>query len=202
MIGDLLAKLARKQDLTPGEIEELRLAGNSLKASSDLVSGWSSLGFDSPAFKFVRIEQAEFGIQPNVFAALRSTTGQSIATSTATDLTFNEIKRQTGTKMFDLTVSTSRLYPEVPGYYYCWGYVTLAANATGVRFIGVHHVSPTADTAIGEISTLPNGVIVDNIGFNGGHWFDIGDYLKVTLWQNSGGPLTAGTHQLFCMKIE
>lgn len=115
------------------------------------------------------------------------TVGQSIPTSTWTQLTFTteEIDTYNG---HDNVTNNSRYTAQVAGWYYALGVVAFPTNVTGRRVaqLSVNGIqqrqSEFADTtAAGALMVYP---------VEGRVYMNFNDYLEVGAWQSSGGALS------------
>ncbi len=85
------------------------------------------------------------------------------------------------------TVNNSRYTAVVAGYYFCSGVVAFAPNATGNRFVEFAKNSAALVPDIRVNATT--GGWATHIGLANLVQLNVGDYLELQGWQNSGGAL-------------
>lgn len=124
------------------------------------------------------------GIRARVYnnADIVLTTGANAA------LTFNSERYDTDT-IHSTSVNTSRLTMPFAGWYYVWGCVQFAANATGFRQLSIvvnNATTVAVQNALNIGAAAVVRIVVDTI-----YEFAAGDYVELFASQNSGGNLNA-----------
>lgn len=128
----------------------------------------------------------------------RQTAGQGITTGgTPQPLTFTT-EDIDSSGMHSTVSNTSRFTAVYPGWYWCNGGVDWPASATGTRVVG-WQVTPISS----GVTTGVNGGDTSIQGFAGltnrqparfvKVFLNVGDYVELTAFQNSGGTLTLDT---------
>lgn len=118
-------------------------------------------------------------------AELRQTSAQTISTGTFTAINFDteDLDSADG---HDAGLP-SRYTAVYPGYYEVGGGVTFAANATGRRLARMHVNSALVS---GSVSGLPGNASILGFALRAKKVFlNIGDYLEIFMFQDSGGNL-------------
>lgn len=125
--------------------------------------------------------------------ASRSTT-QSIANTTDTAITFDAVNSDAWACWS--AGQATRLTAPIPGRYSATGLISWAGNATGFRSIWIEK---NGTSTLGRQSTV-------SVGAGNPTWmeataqpFDMvpGDYLRLIVWQNSGGALNVNNSSTF-----
>lgn len=122
-------------------------------------------------------------------ATLTQTVAQSIATATATAITFDATTLDSYNGHSN-TTNNSRYVAQVPGYYEVSGMVCFAPNATNDRKAQIYKNGSPIGGAQGQTPTVSNGngtsVVTPNflVYLNG-----TGDYVELFATQYSGGNL-------------
>lgn len=127
-------------------------------------------------------------------AELRQTSVQSIPNSSSTSVTFDVEDLDSnvgGISQHDTSSNTSRFTAAYPGRYKFSGAVAFAANASGVRITqwavngAVQNGSDTEITPVsGAVTVVPARTRTFQL--------EVGDYVELRAFQNSGGALNTG----------
>lgn len=110
----------------------------------------------------------------------------SIPSATPTALTFNSERRDDGS-LHDTGTNTDRLTAPAAGWYYIWGNVEYASNATGFRTTsvrlnaGASIIAATQAAAVSGSETIMNTSCLQYLA--------AGDYVRLYVYQSSGGAL-------------
>lgn len=111
---------------------------------------------------------------------------QSIPNATVTVLAFNSERFDTD-GIHDTVTNNSRLTCKTAGKYLIIGNIHFAANATGARAIHIRLNGATFIANDGRASASATDVNVLTISTL--YQLNAGDYVELTVWQNSGGAL-------------
>lgn len=124
-------------------------------------------------------------------AVLRQTVAQSIPNSTFTAFLFDteDIDRDNG---HSTVTNTSRYTAQTAGWYTVQGSVNFAVSTTGQRTIVLRPNGGAATTyknkqQVPMTGTVGSGSLVTVSTF----FFNVGDYVEVLGWQNTGGALNS-----------
>jgi hypothetical protein len=114
----------------------------------------------------------------------------SISHSTVTALTFNSERFDTNS-LHDTGSNTSRLTAPVTGVYMISGSVQFASNATGIRaaFIRLNGSTNIAT----QILPVASSTDIFTFGVQTIYQLTAGDYVELTVFQNSGGSLNVNS---------
>ena len=199
MIGNSIARLARGEQLTLAEIEELRYELNAMQAVKNTVSSW--IGADgSLSVPFLRAEQAEFQIMPLGLLYLGLQGAQSIPNDVATPVSF-EVSRATSPYFNWESATPTRITWATPK---CrpvlfLGMAEFAANSTGRRAVHINQydASDTLLSGATLISIQPDTSLIATIPFASPFLMEaLTSYIKATVQQTSGGALDLGFFRL------
>ena len=127
-------------------------------------------------------------------AELRQGSAQSIPNNTSTGVTFNIQdldENVAGTAQHDTVTNSSRFTAVYPGWYQCSGAVCFAANATGVR-ITQWAVNGTVQNGTDSEISAVSGAVTIVVARTRKLYLDVGDYVELRAFQNSGGALNTG----------
>ena len=113
-----------------------------------------------------------------------------IGTGVHTPLAFNSERYDTDT-MHDTAVSNTRITITTAGVYVVTFNAEFAANATGVRTVGIRingasFLALNAAPADGAVNPVPVTVATE-------YKFAAGNYIEATAWQDSGGNLNVNS---------
>jgi hypothetical protein len=138
------------------------------------------------AFTLIRQLQGTFGASPPPAARVYNSANISITNNTVTALTFDSERWDNG-DLHSTSANTSRLTAPITGLYEIGGCVRIAANATGIRSAMIR-LNGTTDIASITEPTPSAGAASD---FNPSTPYQLaaGDYVELTVYQNSGGAL-------------
>lgn len=121
-----------------------------------------------------------------VGARVGATAVQTLGTGANTPIVFDlEVFDPFG--LHSNTTNNTRITVQEPGWYQIGGFVTFAANATGIRQISV---VKNGTTALAEISTTAlGGGNVAKLAIDAAEYLAAGDYVELNAYQDSGGNL-------------
>jgi len=194
-IGDIFAKLANGNTLSPSEIEMMRLKMNMVEATNDVVRGWTQPGKTSPYFNFLEFGNSRGDQLPHECASFfyLDAPGQEIADSTYTTLVFetdsNPANFEHGMDR-DLT-NADKIYVQgmaKQSVYLVVGHVAWDLDATGHREVKIRSDSGLALIVQTQNTINANaGLSQDFVYLRQAATDD--EYYFVDVWQNSGGAL-------------
>jgi hypothetical protein len=119
---------------------------------------------------------------------IRQTAAQSIPNNAATALNF-DTEDADSSNMHSTVTNTSRATAVYPGWVWASGNYSAATNATGVRTLA-WSINGTPQNGLGSDFTGVTAATTARLGAVGGLWFlNVGDYLELLAFQNSGGAL-------------
>jgi hypothetical protein len=121
-------------------------------------------------------------------ARVYNTASQSIATATFVALTFNSERFDTDS-MHSTVTNTGRLTATTAGIYLAGGNILFAANATGVRGLGIRGNGVTL-LALQATNARTDGAGT-YLSVSTLYQFSAGDYVELVAWQNSGSALNS-----------
>lgn len=119
---------------------------------------------------------------------------QAATTAVALTVALNSERFDNDT-MHDTVTNNSRITFTTAGHYIVIGDIEFAANATGVRVVGISHSSAgiLAETEYAEVSAA--GVSVLNVSTM--YAMSAADYVTIFAYQNSGGNLNVNSDTAF-----
>ena len=131
------------------------------------------------------------GIDKPFFAGTIGGAGQSIATGTATAITWTTSQDPYTMKSAG-TPSRISAPTAWPGLYFVTGYVPFAANATGIRRVEIKTSRATAPTSTISSHITVNTYVLQQcwLNYNGFVLLSGSDYITVEAFQNSGASNT------------
>jgi hypothetical protein len=138
---------------------------------------------------FLRGDQTWNNPIQNIGARVYHNAAQAITTATITYLNFNSERYDVG-NLHDTVTNNSRLTAPVSGKYVITTSIFYASNATGVRYLAIEHngtLTIAFDTR-GAVSGDITGITISTI-YN----LSAGDYVRVWVYQNSGGNLNVSS---------
>lgn len=110
----------------------------------------------------------------------------AVLDSTITDIGFNQERYDMG-GLHDTVTLNSQLNPPRAGVYHVGGTVNFAAHATGVRSAILYHVNSIGTrTIIAEVLLLADGGLQTALNVSCDHYFAVGDYAVLAVYQTSG----------------
>ena len=128
-----------------------------------------------------------FLVAPPIFE-LDQATGQTLTTAVAAAVTFtNEVVDNSG--MHSTSSNTSRATAVYPGYYQYWGGTGFAANATNQRLNWFKKNGTDINGTLIEVNTTTGGAVCCIGTRTRTTFLNVGDYLELFAFQNSGGNL-------------
>jgi hypothetical protein len=155
-------------------------------AFSSTMNLTGSVGANDMRGLAANVQQA---ITPPMFCAQQVTTAQSVPNITSTDVKWDTLQYDTSGG-FALATSVTTWECMVPGNYLLMAVVCFPASATGAREAWFQHNGTQVDqnAQISGSSGFSNCLYVEaQIGLQ------LGDQVKVTCWQGSGGALVLNT---------
>lgn len=184
--GDLLAKLASGQQLSPGEQGELRLEGNKQETAASQVAGWTDgagqFDLNSPLVR-------GGGTLPYTRMGLAT---QAIATSSWTALTFDSISFS-GSPPAAAWNSADPTQIRLSGratysFYQLFGCIAFASNSSGMRGVMIGGSNPAVGRWIALIPAVNGNQTV--VPFCA-EWRtrEAEDWCALKVYQDSGGNL-------------
>lgn len=96
-------------------------------------------------------------------------------------------ERRDSYAMHSVTSNQSRITVRVAGWYYVWGGATFAANATGLRQLGIRLDGSTFLAAATDFA--PSASVGDTMSVSTLYYFSASAYVELVAYQNSGGNL-------------
>lgn len=133
----------------------------------------------------------------NPMVRVSASTAQSIPNNAVTAVTWDEETYKTDAGMHSVSSQTSRLVCTVAGKYRISALIMFVANATGTRdaYIAVNGVAPGSSRAIGnyeaKMASTPGGAVT-TLNVDAELNLNVGDYVEIFAFQNSGGSLNLG----------
>lgn len=109
------------------------------------------------------------------------------------ELPFNQERKDTD-NIHSTSSNPTRLTCKTPGNYSVYGNVRFASNATGSRIVAIRkngtdvYASARIPAVNGGTTNIPIYTEID---------LEAGDYVELTAWQNSGGPLNVESEAFF-----
>jgi hypothetical protein len=145
----------------------------------------------------IRAETAEslVGGGTDTSARVSNNASLSIANVTETYLTFNTEQWDTNT-IHDTSLNTDRLTAATAGKYYVFATVLFADNSTGTRQVTIEHSGCGCDIARFTQKAADSG-FVGGITLGTHYNFTAGQYVRVRVYQNSGGAVNALANGVF-----
>jgi hypothetical protein len=134
------------------------------------------------------LERIELGPWKNGVGVYR-TTNQSINDITTTVISFDAVRFSYGDAGLMWVVgSPTQLTCVVPGVYHIVANVTWAASTVGVRLLGLR-IDGATPVAASDTNALSLGTAATRQSVSGVYQMAVGDYVEVTVYQNTGGAL-------------
>jgi len=145
----------------------------------------------------IRAEVAEqlAGGPTDISARVYNNANLSIANATETYPTFNTEQWDTDT-IHDTALNTDRLTATTAGKYYVFATVLFADNATGIRQVTIEHSGCGCDIAR-FTQKAADSPFVGGITLGTHYNFTAGQYVRVRVYQNSGGALNVIANGVF-----
>jgi hypothetical protein len=195
-LGDRLLHLVDGSMQSPIDKEILREDLNRIGPIVDIVSGWLPSGKNSPEFKYFQADEAEFA---NIPLGLVSFSDQALVaeTASAATVTLDNPSYYNIARYMNVDATGTKLVSLVSHGFFFTGRAVFDANATGDRRVTVYAYNIddtllyTADLACIR-ATATQATIVS---FNGQYPLKPGQYLKFSIWQDSG--LTLSTNVFY-----
>lgn len=135
-----------------------------------------------------------WGQYPFEGARIMRDSTQAISNGTYTDVIFDTVSfesYQSGSILWDPAVSTTRLTVQVAGIYTMFGDVRFEQNGSNVREVWIYS-NRTDDAGAGHIAMSSVGGtsgVGTTVTFGTTFEFNVGDWVTLRVWQNSGGSL-------------
>ncbi len=198
-LGELFAKLAAGDKLTPIDQMTLTQKGQQLESALTMVNNISESGTNDPYFNNFYAQQGEFGIIPLEMARLGTNTAQTISTGTGTILKPADAASASGRTFshgldYDVTEGSIRLGSfDSPAVFLVWAYLRFSGNSTGDRILSIFDAD-TGDpgSALVTLDKEPAPATVSSIMTATYIWRNAGgsgDNLRIGVNQDSGGDL-------------
>lgn len=128
-----------------------------------------------------------FQLSPPILK-IRQTIAQSIPNNANTPLNY-DTEEVDSSGMHSTVTNTSRATAVYPGWYWGAGCYTAAASAAGIRTLQ-WAINGAVQNGMGSDYTTIGAGASNRLGAIGGMWFlNVGDYLELSAFQNSGGAL-------------
>jgi hypothetical protein len=196
LFDQLLVKIAQNEPLSPSELEELRQAARAMEETKNAVKSWLQPGSSDPHFGQMRAEGGLFTVAPLGTLYLEMDgydTPQVIPDDTITPVSFTSSGGQPRAIRWESATPT-KIYPIDPKKWYAMiGAVEWEANGNGRRAVTIDAFD-SDDVNLGGFtlhSLAPHGTDPDTMPISYVFFISSTDtaYLKVNVFQNSGGDL-------------
>lgn len=202
VLNEELRKINRRLDMLEGRQGQIALRDSVALLgvpAPTAVSGSSVLYHDSSTS---RLRASEDGVTYyDVLTRERckvACSGISVANDTIVLMTF-DVERYDPIGMHSTTVNNSRIIIPTAGTYHVGAGISFAADPTATRacFMGLNGVTGLVTDSRPAVPTAGIGTVVT---LSTDHAFAKNDYVEITVYQNSGGPVVAsGT--FWCHRI-
>jgi hypothetical protein len=133
-----------------------------------------------------RVAELETRELPPIACRVYNDADISIPNATSTALTFNS-ERSDVYAMHSTSSNTSRITFSLGGWYYVWGGVAFAANATGYRQVSIRLGGSTPLAVHGD--GAPPASFFSYMTVSTLYYFAATNYVELVVYQNSGGSL-------------
>lgn len=195
LFDELLLRVARREELSPIELEDFRTQAKRLNEVKDRVESWMTPADNDPKFRVVRGQTLHVD-HPLNHLVFNMQADLSVSDVTNTYITFDQKYGYSLEFTIDLVNDPQKIYVKYPGRdFYFSGLAQWAANATGYRAVFLEGFT-TGGVSLGSVPlyTAPGHSLTDNWSpffflINSENISAL-EYFKLFAFQSSGGSLT------------
>lgn len=180
-LGDILVKVALKQDLNPVELDFLKQQGNQIQPTNDRVATWAKNGGNSITADTVYARYGQFEYPPIGVSCRATRSGnQAITSGSFQSLTMGTVWYD-DIRMINLSASTTKINIRISGKYQI-SFGAIWQTADGNYFSGLFK---NGSQVSGTSSQYMSGSFASNFFFDEIN-FVTGDYIEMRAKQTTG----------------